>query len=183
MNRQEKQTSIEAVRHSFATSSATFVIEVKGLTVSQLQALRQGLRAQQARLLVVKNTLGRRALSDFAKAPSDKSDATGLAALEGHLRNQVALIFAQEDPANVARELCSYAQKYERMQIVAGSLGSRVITESMVRFLGTLPPREMVVAQVCGALKAPIARHVGLLRQIMVRFLIVLQAIQQREEV
>lgn len=173
MNRQQKQSCITEVRQEFLKSSATFVVGIQGLTVAQVQSLRSSLRKDQGKLQVVKNTLGRSALSEVGH----------LQGLEQLLRNQVAIIFAHEDPVVVARSLCKFAKTNERFQIVAGSLGSQVINEGMVKYLGSLPSREVVVAQLCGALKAPLARHVSLLRQVMAGLVSVLhQRVQQAQQ-
>src|ERR1700761_4118309 len=117
MNRQEKQACISAVRADFLQSSATFVVEVQGLTVPQVQTLRTGIRKEHGRLQVVKNTLGWAALEGVPV----------LSGLEKSLRNQVALVFAQDDPVAVARVLCKYAREHQRLVIVAGSLGARIM--------------------------------------------------------
>lgn len=170
MNRQKKEACIEAVQQDFAVSSASFVVGIQGLTVAQLRALRNTLRKEQGKLQVVKNTLSRHALARHPK----------LSALEKHLSQQVALVFAAQDPVSVARVLCNYVGICERFSIVAGSMDMKVIDASMVRFLGTLPSRDIVVAQLCGALKAPLAMHVSLLRQVMIRFVVVLQEMQKQ---
>ncbi len=172
MNRQKKEACIESIRQNFAVSSASFVVGIQGLTVAQLRSLRNNLRKEQGTLQVVKNTLSRYALVRHAK----------LSGLERHLSHQVALVFAAQDPVTVARVLCDYTAVCERFTVVAGSMDAQVIDASMVRFLGTLPSRDVVVAQLCGALKSPISAHVGLLRQLMVRFVVVLQEVQKRSE-
>src|SRR5437870_611950 len=101
MNRQEKQITVAQVQKDLQASSAFFVVGVKSLTVREMLALRTALRAENARMQVVKNTLSLQALSAAGSARG----------MEDVLRNQVALIFAQADPAGVARELCNYAKK------------------------------------------------------------------------
>lgn len=173
MNRQEKQSCITEVRQEFLQSAATFVVEVQGLTVGQMQSLRSSLRKDQGKLQVVKNTLGKYALAEVPQ----------LRGLEKSLRSQVAIVFAHEDPVAIARTLCNYAKTYERLGIVAGSLGLQVIDQGMVKYLGSLPAREVVVAQLCGTIKAPLVRHVSLLRQVMAGFVSVLhQRVQQMQQ-
>lgn len=173
MSRQKKQSCITEVRQEFLQSNATFVVGIQGLTVGQMQSLRSSLRKDQGKLQVVKNTLGRYALAEVPQLHS----------LENSLRSQVALVFAHEDPVAIARILCNYAKTYEKLSIVAGSLGLQVIDHGMVKYLGSLPAREVVIAQLCGAIQAPLTRHVYLLRQVMVGFVSVLhQKVQQMQQ-
>lgn len=173
MNRQEKQICVDAIKQEFLGSSAAFIVGVQGLTVQQIHGLRASLRKQHGTLRVVKNTLSRRALVDIAAVKG----------LEDHLSNQVALVFAHEDPAATAKLLCAYAKEHTKLAIVAGCLDARVMDQDMVKYLGTLPSREIVIAQACGALQAPIANHIGLLKQLIARFLMVLKAIETSKEV
>lgn len=173
MNRQKKQSCITEVRQEFLQSSATFVVGVQGLTVGQMQTLRMSLRKDDGKMQVVKNTLGKYALAEVPQLHS----------LEKALRTQVALVFAHEDPVAIARTLCKYAKAHERFSIVAGTLGSQVIDQAMVNYLGSLPSREVVVARLCGTIQAPLVRHVFVLRQVMAGFVSVLhQKVQQSEQ-
>jgi large subunit ribosomal protein L10 len=173
MNRQQKQSCITEVRQEFLQSNAIFVVGIKGLTVGQIQNLRSSLRKEQGKLQVVKNTLGKYALAEVPH----------LEGLGQSFRNQVALVFAHEDPVVVAKSLCTFAKTHERLHIVAGSLGSQVIDEGMIRYLGSLPSREIVASQVCGILKAPLVRHVSLLRQVMAGLVSVLhQKVEQLQK-
>lgn len=172
MNRQKKEACVAEVQRNFAVSTASFVVGIQGLTVAQMRGLRTSLRKEQGALQVVKNTLGRHALAQHKS----------LRGLEQYLYNQVALVFAAKDPVGVARALCDYAQNCERLHIVAGSLGAQVIDDAMVRFLGTLPSREVILAQLCGTLQAPLVAHVSVWKQVMARFVMVLQAVQKQKE-
>jgi large subunit ribosomal protein L10 len=170
MNRQKKQSCITEVRQEFLQSNATFIVGIQGLTVGQMQHLRTSLRKDQGRMQVVKNTLGKYALAEVPQ----------LHGLAQSLHSQVALVFAHEDPVAIARVLCKYAKNYDRLSIVAGALGFQVIDQGMVKYLGSLPAREVVIAQLCGTIKAPLLRHVSLLRQVMAGLVSVLhQKVQQ----
>lgn len=168
----KKEACVAQVQHDFAASSASFVVGIQGLTVAQIRGLRTSLRKEHGTLQVVKNTLSRHAVKQSAS----------LQGLESYLYNQVALVFAAKDPVSVARAICEYAQRCERLHIVAGSLGAQVINDTMVRFLGTLPSREIVLAQLCGALQAPLVAQVSFGKRIMLHFVLVLQAVQKQKE-
>jgi large subunit ribosomal protein L10 len=165
MNRQEKQVLIEQLKSEFLQSKASFLVGVEGMTVSQIQVLRKGLRSEGATLKLAKNSLMKIAARDIP----------GVQDLAPYFKEQVALVFAPNDSVAVARIVCDISRDNERLVIVAGCLESRVIDKGMVTFLASLPPRPLLLAQVCGVLKAPMATHVGLLHQLIARLLWVLK--------
>lgn len=172
MNRQEKQKLVEALKQDFNASQATFVVQMQGLTVDQVQQLRRKVRAQGGSVNVIKNTLSKIATTEIE----------GLAGLHPYMKNQVAIVFANQDSAGVAKALCSYEKDHEKMKIVAGCLERRVIDPQMIKFLGSLPPREVILAQVCGTLKAPITAHVSVLSQLMTRLVYVIKQASEKQQ-
>lgn len=156
MNRQEKQALIETLRSEFSAYPSSFLVQVKGLTVVQMQALRRGVRQHGGKFRVAKNTLARCATSDLAYANE----------LNPYLKEQVAIVFAPQDSTAVAKVLCDYAKEYECLSIMAGCFESRVISKETVQKLGTLPSREVLMARLCGVLKGPIAKCAIVLKQV-----------------
>lgn len=170
MNREMKLSIIESLKADFSRCPAAFLVEIKGLTVGQIQSLRGAVRKEGGRVCVAKNT--------FARIATD--GLSGIKELQPYFKNQVALVFADKEASAVAKALCGYGKDNAKFAIVAGCLDSRVIDESMVKFLGSLPPREVVIAQTCGALKAPITAHVSVLNQLMLRLVSVVKQASQK---
>ena len=56
-----------------------------------------------------------------------------------------------------------------------------VISAEQIEFLAELPSREVLLAQLCGTLNAPIQQTVSLLNQLIVRLLYVLKEIEKKE--
>ena len=101
--------------------------------------------------------------------------------LQPYFKKQVAVVFALQDSASVAKVLCDYEKENNKFSIVAGCLDSRLINHDMVKFLGSLPPKEVVAAKLCGTLKAPLVGHVALLNQLILRLLWVLKQASQKQ--
>jgi len=171
MNQQKKQEVIESLKHDFSRSKAAFLVGIQGLTVSQLQALRGAIRKESGKMHVAKNTLAHISVKDMS----------GLSDLQPYFKKQIAVVFAMQDSSAVAKALCDYSKTNEKFSIVAGSFESRIINQEMIKFLGSLPPREVLAAQLCGTLKAPIAKNVFVMNQLIVRLLWVLKQAASRE--
>lgn len=172
MNRQEKECLIQSLRDDFVKSHAMFIVNVHGLTVSQVQQLRKNLYDQHGKMRVAKNTLARKVAKEFL----------GINDLAPHLKNQVALVFAMEESPVIAKIVCAASQENEKVQVIAGCFESKTISAEMVKFLASLPPRQILLAQVCGSIKAPLTRHVSVLNQVLVRLVWVLKQASEKAQ-
>lgn len=170
MNRQEKELQIKSLKDDFKQSHATFLVGVQGLTVSQIQEMRKNLREQGGEMRVAKNTLSKIASHDF---PEMKD-------LSPYFKRQVALVFAKGESPVVAKVLLDLSKNNEKIDVVVGCFESRIIDRDMIKFLGSLPPRPVLAAQLCGVLNAPAAMVVGLLNQPVVQLLWVLSAAEKK---
>ncbi|MGC2310416.1 MAG: 50S ribosomal protein L10 [Candidatus Babeliaceae bacterium] len=154
MNRSEKELVIESLKNNFLQSQASFLIEIKGLPVSKIQLLRKALY-QHGIMKLAKNTLAKKATENIA----------GMQGLKPYLKEQIAFVFAPSEASVVAKILCKFAKEEEKLKIIAGSLESEVIDKSKILFLGSLPPKEVIMARICGALKASVTRIAWVLKQ------------------
>jgi large subunit ribosomal protein L10 len=170
MNRQEKELQIQSLKNDFKKSHATFLVGVQGLTVSQIQELRKNLRAQNGVMRIAKNTLSKIASHEIPEVNE----------LAPYFKKQIALVFAMGDSPAVAKVLYTLSQQNEKIDIVAGCFESHVINKDMIKFLGSLPPRPVLIAQVCGVIKAPLVQPIGVMHQVLARFLWVLKEVEKK---
>jgi large subunit ribosomal protein L10 len=146
MNRQQKEGVIHSLKAEMAgDSAAAFLVQYKGITVAQMLDLRKKLRSKGGTFKVAKVTLMKQALND----------APWYAQLEPLLKDQVGLVFAAQDPIGVAKILCTFAKDNAQVSIVAGCVDAAIINPQKVAYLASLPSREVLYAQLCWALKAP----------------------------
>jgi large subunit ribosomal protein L10 len=146
MNRQEKAGLIELLKQDFNQSNALFCINYQGLSVNQLQTLRTDLRKQNGKFKIAKVRIVKRAFSDLPLTD----------ALLSQLKNQLGVVFSAGEPNAVAKVLYDFSRKNEALQIVVGHFENQVLDKNGIKFLATLPSREVLLARVCGTLMAPI---------------------------
>jgi large subunit ribosomal protein L10 len=130
------------------------VADYRGLTMPQIDGLRDKLVANGARFTVVKNTLTRRA------AEAAGADAL-LALLEGP--SAIAFVEADGDAVAVAKALADSARDTKVLAIRGGVMQGRVISGSEVEELAKLPPLDVLRGQVIGAIIAPLTAIAGLI--------------------
>ena len=124
------------------------VTEYRGLTVKQLEALRRELRGSESEMVISKNSLMARALTEV-----------GMAAPESLLTGPTAVDFCFGELAAPAKALAKFAKDSKILVVRGGVIGQSVFDE--VGRAGarlSCPSRDQLRAQVVGALQAPISR-------------------------
>lgn len=172
MNRQQKEQVIDALKHSFAQSSASFVIDYKGLTVSQMAALRKKLRGQGGSVKVAKITLIRKALNNTASAQ----------ALDDILHEQIALVFAQQEPPAVAKVISDFAREHEQFRVIGGCYEDALLSSHDVERFASLPSKEILLVQLCAVLQEPMNQLVRLCNAAPMAFVAALEALQEQKK-
>jgi len=168
MNRQQKELVVEDLKKGLLSCPATFLVVYRGLNVEQMQKLRSDLRSKGGLLKVAKARLMKRAVEG----------GEGISDLAPFLRDQIGMVFAQQEVADVAKILSDFAKSNESLELVAGVFESKVIAKEKVAQIASLPPRDVLLAQLCGTLNAPMA---GLARALNMMVLKLLFALKQLE--
>lgn len=145
MNREEKAAKVEELVERMKSSTAMLIADYRGITVAEARELRNELRQAGARLEVVKNTLVRRA-----------ADEAKVAELKDQLEGPTAIAFCSDDTVAPARVLVKYAREFKPLEIRGGILEGKVVDVDRIKFLASLPPREVLLAQLLGGLQGPI---------------------------
>lgn len=155
MNRQEKSSVISLLKDQFSQSQGSIVVGYKGLSVSQLQSLRRGIRKNGGSFKVTKARLMRLAAQDVPSAQP----------LIPYFKEQIGVVFADGE-SEVLKFLHTFAKDNEALKVVAGSLESKLVDKAMLFRLASLPSRDVMLSQVCGTLKAPISKLAYVLAEI-----------------
>jgi large subunit ribosomal protein L10 len=150
MPTEAKRRVVEELREQLGLSSTLIVSEYRGLTVKEIAEIRRSLRKQAVTYRVVKNRLMKIAAAD-----------TRGSALDSLLTGPTAIAFGSEESAT-AKAVIDAVRPYKQVKITGGLLGSRAIDADGVTRLASLPSREVLLAQLAGAMAAPLATTAGL---------------------
>ncbi len=151
--RPEKVAVVEEVREHLGSSSAAILTEYRGLKVGDLATLRRQLRTAGAEYKIFKNTLVRRATAD-----------TDRAALDAYLNGPTAIVFVRDDVGAVAKVLRDFGRVHPQLVVKGGLLGTQLLDSSGASALADIPSRDVLLAQIAGALAAPMRQFAGLLQ-------------------
>ena len=153
--RPEKVAVVEEVREHLASSGAAILTEYRGLKVGDLATLRRQLRMAGAEYKIFKNTLVR-----LATAGTDR------AGLEPYLEGPTAIAFVRDDVGAVAKVLRDFSRVHPELIIKGGLLGTKLVDAKGAGALADLPSRDVLLAQIAGAMAAPMRQFAGLLQAV-----------------
>ena len=148
MNRDNKELVVQKLKNDFASNEASFLVNYKGLTVAQVQALRKKLRTQGGDFKVVKARLMKLAVQGIA----------GIDELIPYFKDQVALVFVNKEVSPVAKTLVDFSKENKALTLVIGCNEKQLMQVNDIQLLANLPSREVLLAQLCGVLAAPMAQ-------------------------
>ena len=153
MDKNQKELAVAELTERLRTAQTLIVADYRGLTMTQVDALRGKLLGHGARFQVVKNTLTRRA-----------AEAAGVDALLALLEGPTAIAFleADGDPVAVAKALGDAARETRVLAVRGGVLEGRAMSADEVDSLAKLPPEDILRGQVLGAIIAPLTALLGL---------------------
>ena len=137
-----KVQTVAELTDAFKSSSAVFLTEYRGLTVSQLKELRRSI-SSDATYAVAKNTL----IEIAAKN-------AGVTAFDGQLFGPTALAFATGDAVSVAKALRDFAKANPLLVVKSGILDGVNLSAAEVQKLADLETREVLLAKAAGMFKA-----------------------------
>ncbi len=153
MLKSDKERLVADLADRLKNTQTLIVADYRGLSVPEIGKLRSELLEHGARFQVVKNTLTRRAAEEAG------ADAL-LALLEGP--TAIAFLETDGDPVAVAKALNTAARETKVLEIRGGILDGTTMNADEVKNLATLPPAEVLQAQVVSAVAGPLIMIVGL---------------------
>ncbi len=168
--RAEKVAVVTEVKERLDRADAALLTEYRGLNVAAIAELRRSLRAAGGEYKIYKNTLARLG-----------AHSAGIDTLDELLVGPTAIAFVEGDAAAVAKALRDYARVNPALVVKGGLLGERVLTANEVTALADLPSREVLLAQLAGALQAPLAQFASLLAALPRNFAYGLKALLDQQ--
>jgi large subunit ribosomal protein L10 len=152
MPTEAKQATVAELTALFAAAPTTIVTDYRGLTVSEIGAVRRALRERGVTYRVVKNRLARIA-----------AQQAGIGELAELLDGPSAIAVGEADEAALAKALIEAVRPYKTVEVRGALIRGQRVDRSAVDTLATLPSRDVLLAQLAGAMSAPMSMMVGLL--------------------
>jgi large subunit ribosomal protein L10 len=146
ITREQKEKMVADYVGKMSNSQALILTDYRGLTVSDMTELRRKLLESDGRYQVVKNTLFKLALEE-----------AGLPIPVEEMEGPVAVGYCLGEAPPVAKALMDFGKDTGILQIKGAILGTNLLDVEGVKGLADLPPREVLLAQLVGAVQGPMS--------------------------
>ena len=168
--RNEKVHLVNYIGGLLKDSDYVYFVSYKGLTVKAFSAFRDQIAKHNAECHVLKNSLIRKAaelsnIEVLAKKP---------------MKESTALISGAGDPGAVAKIIAEFSKTNSQMAAKGGYLEGALLSDADVKAIASLPPKEVIYAQLLGLLQAPSRNLVSLLNNKAASILNVLNAYKDK---
>ena len=145
----EKVAIMNEVVDRVKASDYCFIINYGGVTVAQLANLRAALRAQESRLLIVKNTF----LAHVAKEKGWSEEVNAMFA------GPTAIVTGKGEPTAVAKAVMEFVKDSGGKAAVKGAdYDNKIVDAAMVEALSKVPGKNELRATLLMLLKEPATR-------------------------
>ena len=151
MPTEAKKATVAELKEEFSAAKTTIVADYRGLTVSDIQAVRRALRGEGITYRVVKNRL--------AKIAAEEIGNTELTQM---LEGPTVLAMGAGDEVAVARTFLDAIRPFKTVAVRGAVLNGKRVDSASVTRLSTLPSREVMLAQLAGGMASPLASMASL---------------------
>jgi large subunit ribosomal protein L10 len=142
---QQKQEVVTEVGAQVAQAQTIVLAEYRGIAVADITKLRAEARRAGVYFHVLKNTLARRAVQ-----------GTPFEVLAEKMVGPLVYSISS-DAVAAAKVVHEFAKTNDKLVVKAGAYNGRVLDASGVNALATVPSKEVLLAQLCGLLQAPVS--------------------------
>lgn len=139
-----KKAVVDSIVGKLNNAKTTVVCEYRGLTVNQLEDLRNNLRETNSTFCVYKNSMVVRALKEI-----------GQEQLSDILTGPNAIIFS-EDVIAGAKVAAKFARRNDNLVLKGGLVEGRVVDAKGIKEIASLPGREGLISMLLSCLQAPV---------------------------
>lgn len=148
-SRDQKEQTVARLTEDLGRIKLAVMTDYRGLTVSELDALREELREENIPYRVIKNTLLKLASKESETLKDVDTDA---------FKGPMAMAFGFDDEVAAARILHKFAKEHEALEITgAVTETGDFLSSSQVKALANLPTKDQLRAQLCATLNAPMS--------------------------
>ncbi len=171
LTRQQKQELVESYQQGLAKAPHVFLVDYKGVTVTEVSELRRKIREAGGEYEVVKNRLVLLAI-----------DGEPLQELEEDFQGPTAVAFCGEDPVGLAKAVTEFAKEVPAIELKGGILEGRPVEAADVKEIAQMPSREELLTKLVFLLQSPISSFVKTLAALPRQFVVVLEQVRQQKE-
>jgi large subunit ribosomal protein L10 len=167
---EQKKQEVDDLGKIFS-KTGVYLFDYRGLTVPQMGALREKVKALDANVKVIKNRL---AIKYFER----ENKPYGRELFYGPL----AVAYADDNFVDVAKVIVESEKEFEHVKLKAGFIEGVFADETKVKQVAKLPPKEQLLAQVALSMAMPLKKFGMSLAAPLKNMLILMKNLKDKKE-
>lgn len=145
LNLNDKKAVVSEVSAQIAEAQTVVLAEYRGIQVGDMTRLRAAARKNGVYMRVLKNTLARRAV-----------EGTAFAELASEMKGPLVYSISK-DAVAAAKVVHEFAKSNDKLIIKSGCYAGKMLDQSGVAALASIPSREVLISQLLGVMLAPVS--------------------------
>jgi large subunit ribosomal protein L10 len=171
LTKEQKTERVAQYVEQLKESRGIILVDYRGLSVEETEALRRQMRPIASQFQIVKNRLLVLALAQ-----------QGMSLPEEWLSGPTAVSFCRDEVPPVAKALVEAREETDKLALKGGWMSGSLLSPDQVQSIAELPSREVLLAQVLGAIQGPGRQVAGVVASGVRQVLNVLQAYVEKLE-
>jgi large subunit ribosomal protein L10 len=145
---EQKKVLVGEMAEEFQGTQMVMVIDYATLSVAEITKLRRSLRACGTVCRTTKNTLLKKAIADVPEWQP----------LSEFLTGPSACLFVKDDIGGALKAYQAFQKESKKTELRGGVLEGRALSAKDLQAIADLPPKEVLIAQIAGAINAVTAK-------------------------
>ena len=170
-----KEHMIKEISDQFKNYPNFFITNFSNVGVGEMEELRKSLKRDVSAYMVTKNTMLKQAI----KKSGISVKAEDLEAPAGS--GTCGVLFTKGDPVAMSRLLVNFTKSHNNVRIHAGFVNGETVSMDTIKYMSTLPSREVLLSMTLAGMKAPVTGFVGILRNLLSNLVGVVDAIGRKK--
>ena len=147
LNLEQKQEIVAEVSEAASGALSAVLADYRGLTVTEMTAMRVKARENGVYLRVIRNTLAKRAIQ-----------GTDFECMAEAFVGPTLVAFSKDEPGAAARLLKDAVKDYEALEVKAIAIGGNLLGADSLDAVAKLPTRDEALATLMAVMQAPIVK-------------------------
>lgn len=166
-----KKQIVAEVNKAAGKALSLVVADARGVSVTDMTALRKLARENDVYLRVIRNTLAKRAFTE-----------TEFDCVRESLVGPSLFGFSMEDPGAAARLFKDFAKENENFEVKVLSVGGKLLGANQIDALAKLPTRDQALGMLASVMIAPVTKLVRTSKEVPAKVTRVLAALRDQKQ-
>ncbi|MCM8777485.1 MAG: 50S ribosomal protein L10 [Candidatus Omnitrophica bacterium] len=159
LTKKKKEEFVEKMSDEIQKNNLNLIVGFSGLSVPEMQKIREELKDKGCKMQVVKNTLLERIYQKINFGDICK-----------HIGGPAFIIWANvDDEIDIVKKIYDFQKQFRKMDVKAALVGNKLFSSAELALIEKLPRKKEIQSQVVWILRMPVRRIINALNSPLLR--------------